>query len=118
MNNIQKINKMLKKAELPPDEQDNNIMFQIAHWIIQSMHEMIDYRCTPDEISDWFTDEAEDILEDLDMPYTSENRARIKSLIKTKSKSLIQAIHDELKNDDAFVNMIAENAVAGLKKNF
>ena len=52
------------------------------------------------------------------MPYTSENRARIKSLIKTKSKSLIQAIHDELKNDDAFVNMIAENAVAGLKKNF
>ena len=118
MNNIQKINKMLKKAELPPDEQDNNIMFQIAHWIIQSMHEMIDYRCTPDEISDWFTDEAEDVLQNLDMPYTDENRSRIESLIKTKSSIFKTMIYNAIKQDNTLIDMIANNTVAGLKKSF
>lgn len=118
MNRIQKINKLLKKSELTPDEIDSNIMFQLAQWVNQSIYEMIDYRFTPDEISEWFADDIDDMLDDLDISDIDEYEQRVKNLVETKTESLKSAIYNVMKTDNELLHMIVNNSVIGLKKSF
>ena len=118
MNRIQKINKLLKKSELTPDEIDSNIMFQLAQWVNQSIYEMIDYRFTPDEISEWFADDIDDMLDDLDISDIDEYEQRVTNLVETKTESLKSAIYNVMKTDNELLHMIVNNSVIGLKKSF